>query len=91
MRALSSAVLLLLLNFVGVGAGAAVAGAMNDLFAVSAGTGAVRQSLSITLFAAGLGCVLVLYAARTLRADLSAGVRITNHDPYCGQIRSVED
>ncbi len=91
MRALSSAVLLLLLNFIGVGAGAAVAGAMNDMFAVSAGGGAMRQSLTITLFAAGLGCVLVLYAARTLRADLSQSVRITNHDPYCGQIRSVED
>jgi MFS family permease len=70
MRAVSTALLYLLLNLIGPGLGPVAAGALNDMLAASYGAEAVRLSLTITLVGAIGGVVLTLYAARHLRADL---------------------
>ena len=72
MRSMASAILLFIINIIGLGAGPQVVGVMNDLLAPTYGDHAVRYSLLIVglvnLGAAGL----YLLAARHLRADLRA-------------------
>jgi MFS family permease len=72
MRALSSALLFLIMNLIGNGAGPFVVGVLNDLLAPRFGDEAVRYSLTLVISGAiaGLGCTL--YAARRLPADLNA-------------------
>jgi MFS family permease len=71
MRAQGTALLYLILNLIGPGAGPLVAGLLNDALAVHYGVEAVRISLTITLSGAVCGIGLVLYAARHLTADLT--------------------
>jgi MFS family permease len=69
-RALATALLYLLLNLIGPGAGPFAAGLLNDVFAVSHGVESVRLSLSVTLFGAVCGVFLTLVGARHLPSDL---------------------
>ncbi len=70
MRATSSAVLLFILNMVGLGAGPFVVGLSNDLLSERFGVEAIRYSLVIVGIVAAVGSVGFLQASRTLRADL---------------------
>ena len=70
MRATASAIMLFILNLIGLGAGPWVIGALNDSLASSYGDEAVRWSLlGVTLLGA-LGSIFFLLASRTLREDL---------------------
>jgi MFS family permease len=69
-RALATALLYLLLNLIGPGAGPFVAGLLNDVFAPSHGVESVRLSLTLTLLGAVCGVLLTLFAARHLPSDL---------------------
>ena len=69
MRALATALLYLLLNLLGPGAGPLAVGVLNDLFVQHHGGEAIRVSLSVTVLGAGVGVVLMLYAARFLPGD----------------------
>jgi predicted MFS family arabinose efflux permease len=75
MRALTTALVYLLLNLIGPGAGPLAAGMLNDALARSYGNEAVRVSLSVTLLGAFVGCALMLYAARQLPRDLASATR----------------
>jgi MFS family permease len=74
MRAVASAVLLFVLNLIGMGLGPVAVGVASDLFARGAGLGA--GSLRWALIAVALvnvwSAVHYLLAARTLRADLAS-------------------
>jgi len=72
MRAVATAVLYLLLNLIGPGAGPLVTGMLNDHFAQSYGVEAVRVSLAVNLVGTACGVALLLYSARSLLDDLSA-------------------
>ena len=72
MRALASAILLFILNMIGMGLGPQAVGIANDLMASTLGVEAVRYSL---LYSAGsklVAIALFLMAARHLVADLEA-------------------
>jgi len=74
-RAVSTALLYLVLNLIGPGLGPVAAGVLNDMLASAYGAEAVRLSLTVTLVGAACGVVLTLYAAKHLRSDLAlAGV-----------------
>jgi len=70
MRALATAVLYLLLNLIGPGAGPLVTGMLNDLFSPSYGAEAVRLSLMVNLLGTGCGIALMIYSANHVLADL---------------------
>jgi predicted MFS family arabinose efflux permease len=70
MRALASAIVLFLLNLIGLGLGPLVVGVLNDVLVPTRGTGAIRISLLILLLASLWGAVHSLLASRTLEADL---------------------
>jgi len=70
MRAMASAVLLFVLNLVGMGLGPTLVGVLNDGLAASHGENAIRISLAALLLANAWGIVHSLLAARTLEADL---------------------
>jgi predicted MFS family arabinose efflux permease len=72
MRALASAILLFILNLIGLGAGPQVVGVLNDLLAGRFGDGAVRQSLFIVNLLGVLAALLFFLAARSLKRDLAA-------------------
>ena len=72
MRALASAILLFILNLIGLGAGPQVVGILNDLLAGRFGVEAVRYSLLIVDLLAVSAVVLFALAARTLKRDLAA-------------------
>lgn len=78
MRALASAVLFLVLNFVGPGAGPLLAGILNDVFAPAFGDVAIRYSLTVTLLGPLAGILATAYAARRLPADLALSARGTS-------------
>jgi MFS family permease len=71
MRALSSAILFLIMNFVGNGAGPFTVGVLNDLLAPRFGDEAVRYSLTLVVSGAVAGLLCVLYAVRRLPLELS--------------------
>jgi len=73
MRALASAVLFLVLNFIGPGAGPLIAGLLNDAFAPTFGDFAIRYSLTVTLLGPIAGIAATAFAARRLPADLARG------------------
>ncbi|HWJ36923.1 MAG TPA: MFS transporter [Steroidobacteraceae bacterium] len=70
MRALATALLYLLLNLIGPGAGPVVAGILNDALVGAYGVEAIRVSLTATLLGALGGIAFMLYAARQLPCDL---------------------
>jgi MFS family permease len=70
MRATASAILLFILNLVGLGLGPLVVGAMNDALAPRFGAGAIRWSLLTIVLAGGLASVFFWRGSRTLRAEL---------------------
>jgi len=78
MRALTTALLYLLLNLIGPGAGPLVAGALNDALVGIYGVEAVRMSLTVTLLGAIAGIACMLYAAWQLPHDLRSADRPQN-------------
>ncbi|MFP6825231.1 MAG: MFS transporter [Pseudohongiellaceae bacterium] len=69
MRAMASAVLLFVLNLIGLGLGPMVTGFVSDYLTPSYGDNALRYAMSITLMV-NLWCALHYYwATRTIRAD----------------------
>ena len=72
MRALASAILLFILNLIGLGGGPQIVGLMNDALAPAYGVEAVRYSLLIVALFGIAAVALYLVAARTLACDLTA-------------------
>lgn len=70
MRAMASAIILFVLNLIGLGMGPTLVGILNDAFEPTYGTDAIRYSLLVLLFANGWAALHCLLAARTVRADL---------------------
>jgi MFS family permease len=70
LRATASALLLFILNLVGLGLGPFAVGAANDLLAPSFGAGAIRWSLLGVVLTGGFASLLYWRASRTLEADL---------------------
>jgi MFS family permease len=81
MRALATALLYLLLNLIGPGAGPLAAGILNDALVGSYGVEAVRISLTVTLVGAVCGVALTLYAAKHLPHDLTFADRQEDLSP----------
>lgn len=74
MRALVSAILLFIINLVGLGFGPQVVGLLSDAFAPDLGVESVRYALLwVVLIGAGWSTIHYALAARTLRADLLGG------------------
>jgi MFS family permease len=71
LRATASALLLFILNLVGLGLGPFVVGAANDLLAPAHGAGAIRWSLLGVVLAGGLASVLYWRGSHHLPADLA--------------------
>jgi len=72
MRATASAILLFILNMVGLGLGSFVVGFSNDQLAGRFGIEAIRYSLLGVALVGGLASFFFLQASRTLREDLRA-------------------
>jgi MFS family permease len=73
MRAQAAAVLLLILNLIGMGLGPQFVGLLSDLLAPRFGAESIRWSLLVTISAGALwSAVHYFRAARTLREDLAA-------------------
>jgi predicted MFS family arabinose efflux permease len=72
MRALTAAVLLFLLNLIGLGLGPQLVGVMSDLFAERSGSESLRWALVIIQAVNLWAVVHYLIAARTLRQELRA-------------------
>jgi hypothetical protein len=75
MRAMASAVMLLVQNLIGLGLGPWSVGLLNDALAPRFGVHAVRYSLLLVALASLWGATHNCLAARTLRADLRAKER----------------
>ena len=73
MRSLTSAILLFVLNLIGLGLGPLIAGALSDAFSRDHGVEGIRYALVITALIAGLGIVFLVAAARRLPEDLARG------------------
>jgi predicted MFS family arabinose efflux permease len=71
LRAQATALVYLLLNLIGPGAGPLLAGLLNDALAGRYGGEAVRVSLTLTLSGAVAGVALIVYAARLLPRELA--------------------
>ncbi len=72
MRAMASAIILFVMNLIGLGLGPQIVGVLNDLFAPRFGDEAIRYSLLIMAASTAWAIVHSLLAARTLREDLRA-------------------
>jgi hypothetical protein len=72
MRAMASAILLFILNMVGLGLGPLLIGFLNDQLADRFGVEAIRYSLLIVGMVGVPSSVCFLLASRTLREDLRA-------------------
>lgn len=70
MRALSSAILFLVLNVIGLGFGPFFTGILSDILQPSLGEEALRWALTSSLLACVLGGVFFLKAAKTVSKDL---------------------
>ena len=69
MRAMASAILLFMLNLIGLGLGPMLTGFVSDYLTPSLGTDALRYAMSVTVMV-NCWCALHYYlAARTIRAD----------------------
>ena len=72
MRAVSSSVLFLVLNFIGLGLGPLVTGILSDVFGASMGAGeGLRWALVVVTLANVWAALHYFWAARTLREDLA--------------------
>jgi len=71
MRATASAVLLFVINLLGLGVAPLAVGALNDRLAVTYGAEAVRYSLLIVGFGGVFAALEFWLASRTIRADLA--------------------
>ena len=71
MRAMASAIILFVLNLIGLGIGPVLVGVLNDWLEPRYGVEAIRVSLLVLLGAGTWGVVHSLLAARTLEADLA--------------------
>ncbi len=74
MRATASAILLFILNIVGLGLGPWIIGWINVNVFADQGQEAIRYSLVVIAIIGGLGSIFFARAARTLRDDLAAAV-----------------
>ncbi len=72
MRALTSAVLFLVLNLVGLGFGPVVVGLISDLLTPEFGTGSLRWAMSVVVIVSAISVVLFLVGSKKLDADLKA-------------------
>ncbi len=72
MRATASAVLLLILNIVGLGFGPFAVGVMNDAFTPAHGELAIRYSLVVVTLVGGLAGLFFWLGSTTLPADLAS-------------------
>lgn len=72
MRAVSSSVMLFIVNLVGLGVGSQLVGILNDYFQASYGTDGIRYSLLILAGVGWLSAPLFLLASRHLKADIAA-------------------
>ena len=70
MRATASAVLLFVLNLVGLGAGPTLVGFLNDYLAPTYGDEAIRYSLLVVTLGGVISAALFFATSRSLRADL---------------------
>jgi predicted MFS family arabinose efflux permease len=70
MRATAAAILLFIVNIVGAGAGPAVVGFLNDLYAASYGDLAIRYSLATVATTGFLGALCFYASSRSLVEDL---------------------
>jgi len=70
MRATASALLLFILNLVGLGLGPLAVGALNDLLAPVYGPGAIRWSLLAVVLSGGFASIFYWQGSRHLAADL---------------------
>ncbi len=73
MRATASAIVLFVLNLVGLGLGPLVVGSLNDALAARHGALAIRYSLLSVVALSALAAPLFLIAARHMRADFGVG------------------
>ncbi len=71
-RATASAVLVFVINLIGLGLGPPAIGALNDVLATTYGPAAVRYSLSLTALTNLWAAAHFLAGTRTLRADVAA-------------------
>ena len=77
MRAMASAILLFVLNIIGLGLGPVAAGALSDFLKPDYGVESIRYSLFILAVFGNLWAALHYYfASRTLREDLQANKRV---------------
>jgi MFS family permease len=90
MRALATALLYLLLNLIGPGAGPLAAGILNDALVGSYGVEAIRLSLTVTLVGAVCGVALTLYAAKHLPHDLAFADRQEDLSPAETRIAAAQ-
>jgi predicted MFS family arabinose efflux permease len=72
MRATASAILLFILNMVGLGAGSFLVGFLNDQLAGRFGIESIRYSLLAVALVGGMASLFFLQASRTLANDLRA-------------------
>jgi predicted MFS family arabinose efflux permease len=72
MRSTASAILLFVVNLIGLGLGPQAVGVLNDVLAATHGVHAIRWSLGIIVFANLAAALHFLLAARTIVVDLEA-------------------
>jgi MFS family permease len=70
MRATAAAIMLFIVNIVGAGAGPLLVGALSDYFAPDYGVHSIRYALVCSVLLGAVGSVIILFAGRTLDADL---------------------
>lgn len=73
MRARSVAILLLILNLIGLGLGPPMVGAIADALKPSLGSDALRYAMQVTILTGLVGAYCYWRATRTLKADLELG------------------
>ena len=72
MRATASAILMFVLNMVGLGLGPFLVGLMNDTLFASYGQEAIRYSLLVTVLVGGMACILFWIGSASLEQDLAS-------------------
>ena len=70
MRATASAILLFILNMIGLGAGPLLVGFLNDQLHAPLGDAAIRYSLLVAVLIGGLGSAFFWRSSQTLEQDL---------------------
>ncbi len=70
LRSLTSAILFLVINLIGLGFGPLVVGVISDLLAPALGLESLRWAMSVILVISTVSITLFFYAARKMRVDL---------------------